>query len=50
MEVQGKVYATIVGGKVIYQDGEIVGARGDGRLARPISHPSLTGEPKNEHA
>ena len=49
MEVQGKVYATIVGGKVIYQDGEIVGARGDGRLVRPRPLAPLSGEPTNEH-
>jgi allantoinase len=38
MRLQGTVAATIVGGKIVYQDGQIVGNRGDGHLARPIKH------------
>jgi dihydroorotase (multifunctional complex type) len=37
MQVQGDVYATIVGGKIICRSGEIVGDAGDGRIARPRS-------------
>ena len=31
----GSVYATLVGGKVVYEEGEIVGQPGDGGLVRP---------------
>lgn len=34
MLVQGQVYATIVGGAVVFQDGEIVGKPGSGRVMK----------------
>jgi allantoinase len=36
MEVQGRVQATIVGGKVVYEAGRIIGEPGDGRIVRPL--------------
>ncbi len=38
MTFNGKVNRTIVNGKTVYQDGEIVGNKGDGHFVRP--HPS----------
>ncbi len=35
VSTSGRVYATLVSGKVVYQDGEIVGQPGDGRIVRP---------------
>lgn len=39
LEVRGEVHATVVGGKIVYRDGEIVGEAGDGRIARPNPQP-----------
>lgn len=36
MPVRGEVHATIVGGKVVFQSGEVIGQPGDGRIVRPI--------------
>ena len=33
--VRGEVHATIVGGKVVYRDGDVIGAPGDGAIVRP---------------
>jgi dihydroorotase (multifunctional complex type) len=41
MQVRGDVHATIVGGKIIYRGGDIVGDAGDGRIARPSRSPTL---------
>ena len=38
MTFKGKVNRTIVNGKTVYQDGEIVGNKGDGHFVRP--HPA----------
>ena len=35
MKLQGTLCQTIVGGKVIYHNGQIIGRRGDGRFVRP---------------
>jgi hypothetical protein len=35
MTLQGEVFATIVGGKIIYQDGKIIGSSGDGNIVTP---------------
>lgn len=39
LPTRGQVHATIVGGKVIYQAGHILGKAGDGRIVRPIIDP-----------
>lgn len=36
MTMQGRVTTTIVNGKVVFDQGEIVGERGDGRFVRPL--------------
>lgn len=33
--MQGQVTATVVNGRIVFRDGEIVGQRGDGRFVRP---------------
>ncbi|MCW5849498.1 MAG: amidohydrolase family protein [Anaerolineae bacterium] len=36
-EMQGQVTTTIVNGKIVFREGQIVGARGDGRFVRPLT-------------
>ncbi len=36
LPTQGEVYATVVGGKVVYQAGRILGQPGDGKIVRPM--------------
>lgn len=38
LPIQGEVYATIVGGKLVYQAGRILGQPGDGTIVRPMVH------------
>ena len=35
MELHGELRQTLLGGKVIYRDGKLLGNRGDGRFVRP---------------
>ena len=37
LPVRGHVYSTLVGGKIVYQAGEVLGQPGDGRIVRPLS-------------
>lgn len=37
MELRGRLKQTIVGGKVVYRDGDIVGSRGGGQFVRPLN-------------
>jgi dihydropyrimidinase/dihydroorotase/allantoinase len=37
LPTRGQVHATIVGGKVVYRAGRILGQPGDGRIVRPIT-------------
>lgn len=39
MVMQGQVTTTIVNGKIVFRDGQIVGEKGDGRFVRPFSNP-----------
>lgn len=40
MTMQGQVTTTIVNGKIVYHDGEVIGRPGDGRFVRPL-YPAL---------
>jgi allantoinase len=40
--LQGEVFATIVGGKIIYQEGTIIGSAGDGRIVIPQRSHDIT--------
>ena len=37
LPIRGEVYATVVGGKVVYQAGQIEGKPGDGHIVRPMT-------------
>ncbi|MFN8471865.1 MAG: dihydroorotase [Anaerolineae bacterium] len=37
MKMQGQVTATVVNGKIVFQNGHVVGAPGDGRFVRPLA-------------
>lgn len=37
MTIQGEVYATLLGGKLIYHGGRVLGRPGDGKIVRPLS-------------
>jgi allantoinase len=42
MKLQGEVFATIVGGKVIYQEGRVIGSPSDGKIVTPQRSHDVT--------